>query len=132
VPSLSVTPTTVAETTSTTTPTTTVPTILDGSGGVEVEPNVAVVLMNGVTQDMQVSIAQGFVATAQIPGLFTVRLAPQFLATDPVIAGSDSEIRVFKGRTIQMSAEGFVPQSEVQVWVNSTPFLQRLKWAITY
>jgi len=123
VPSLSVTPTTVVETTSTTTPTTTVPTILDGSGGVEVEPNVAVVLMNGVTQDMQVSIAQGFVATAQIPGLFTVRLAPQFLATDPVIAGSDSEIRVFKGRTIQMSAEGFVPQSEVQVWVNSTPFL---------
>ena len=123
VPSLSVTPTTVVETTSTTTPTTTVPKILDGSGGVEVQPNVAVVLINGVTQDMQVSIAQGFVATAQIPGLFIVRLAPQFLATDPVIAGSDSEIRVFKGRTIQMSAEGFAPQSEVQVWVNSTPFL---------
>jgi large repetitive protein len=122
VPSLSVTSTTVVSTTSTTTPTTTVPKILDGSGGVEVQPNAAVVLMNGATQDMQVSIAEGFVATAQIPGLFAVRLAPQFLATDPVIAGSNSEIRVFKGRTIQMSAEGFAAQSEVQVWVNSTPF----------
>ena len=123
IPSPSVTTTTVVQTTSTTTPTTTVPTILDGSGGVQVPPNVAVVLMNDVIQDMQVSIAQGFVATAQIPGLFTVRIVPQFLVTDPVITGSDSQIRAFKGRTIQMSAEGFAPQSEVQVWVNSTPFL---------
>jgi hypothetical protein len=119
IPSPSVPSTTVVATP----PTTTLPTILDGSGGVQVPPNAAVVLMNDVTQDMQVSITQGFVATAQIPGLFTVRLAPQFLKTDPVITGSESQIRVFKGRTIQISAEGFAPQSDVQVWVNSTPFL---------
>jgi hypothetical protein len=124
IPSPSVTSTTVVTTTTTTpSPTTTLPVILEGSGGVQVPPNVAVVLINGVTQEMQVSITQGFVATAQIPGLFTVRLAPQFLATDPVITGSDSQIRAFKGRTIQISAEGFAAQSDVEIWVNSVPSL---------
>jgi hypothetical protein len=120
-----VTPTTVAVTTSTLSPTTTVPPleILDMSGGVQVAPNRGVVLINDVVQEMQISFTEGNMATAQIPGLFTVRLVPQLLENDPAITGRDSQILAFKGRTIQISAEGFAAQSDVEVWVNSTPVL---------
>ncbi|CAB4640828.1 unannotated protein [freshwater metagenome] len=122
---VSVTPTTVATSTSTPPTTTTIPPmeILDMSGGVRVAPNRGVVLINGALQEMQITIAQGNIATAQIPGLFTVRLTPQKLESDPAITGRESQIIAFKGRTIQISAEGFAAQSGVEVWVNSTPVL---------
>jgi hypothetical protein len=119
---VSVTPTTVPAV-STTTTTLPVVEVLDASGGVQVAPNRGVVLINGVLQEMQISIAAGNIATAQIPGLFIVRLMPQILDSDPALTGKESQIVALKGRTIQISAEGFAAQSEVEVWVNSTPAL---------
>jgi hypothetical protein len=119
---VSITPTTVPAV-STTTTTLPVVEVLDASGGVQVASNRGVVLINGVLQEMQISITEGNIATAQIPGLFIVRLTPQILDGDPAVTGKESQILAFKGRTIQISAEGFAAQSEVEVWVNSTPAL---------
>jgi hypothetical protein len=117
-------PTATPSTTVPTTPTTVpVPEVLELSGGVQVAPNRGVVLINGVLQEMQITVTQGNIATAQIPGLFTVRLTPQLLDGDPAITGRESQILAFKGRTIQVSAQGFAPLSDVEIWVNSTPFL---------
>jgi hypothetical protein len=111
-------------TTPTTTPvTTTVPEIevLPGSGGVQVAPGKAQVLIDGKLIDLTVVINDDNSATIELAGQFVVRIVPTL--PEDVVALSDGStgLRVYRNRTVSIQGEGFAKESEVEVWVNSTP-----------
>jgi hypothetical protein len=110
--------------TPTTTPVpTTVPEleILPGSGGVKMTPSTAGVLINGAMTELAVVINEDNSATIELPGQFVVHIVPT-LPEDAVALGDGSTaLRVYRNRTIAIQGEGFAKESEVEVWVNSTP-----------
>ena len=102
---------------------TTVPEIevLPGSGGVQMAPDKAAVLIDGKLIDLTVVINDDNSATIELPGKFMVRITP-IRAEDAVVLNDGATgLRVYRNRTIAIQGEGFAKESEVEVWVNSTP-----------
>ena len=123
-----VTPTTTTVVPAVPTPTTvpaptTVPEIevLPGSGGVQMAPDKAAVLIDGKLIDLTVVINDDNSATIELPGKFMVRITP-IRAEDAVVLNDGATgLRVYRNRNIAIQGEGFAKESEVEVWVNSTP-----------
>ena len=105
-------------------PTTTLPTLelLPGSNGVQTPSDQAVVVIGGVVTDLIVTINEDNSATIEYPGNFIVRIIPAQPEDGALLADGTSGIRVYRDRTIAIQGEGFAPETEVEVWINSTPF----------
>jgi hypothetical protein len=118
--------TTIPETTvpPTSIPTTTLPTLelLPGSNGVETPPDQAVLVIDGVVTDLIVTINEDNSATIEDPDNFVVRIIPVLPEDAVVLADGTSGIRVYRDRTVAIQGEGFAPDTEIDVWVNSTPY----------
>jgi hypothetical protein len=112
--------TTVPPTSSTTT---TLPALelLPGSNGVQTPPDQAVVVIDGVVLDLIVTINEDNSATIEYPGNFIIRIIPALPEDGVVLADGTSGIRVYRDRTVAIQGEGFAPDTEVEVWINSTP-----------
>jgi len=126
VPEVIPTSTTVAAivSTSTTMPvTTTVPEIevLPESGGVQMAPGKAAVLINKKLIDLTVVINDDNSATIELLGRFVVRVLPTLPEDSVVLSDGSTGLRVYRNRTVSIQGEGFAKESEVEVWVNSTP-----------
>jgi hypothetical protein len=104
-------------------PTTTLPTLelLPGSNGVQTPPDQAVVVIDGVVTDLVVTINDDGSATIEYPGSFIVRIIPTQPEDGVLLADGTSGIRVYRDRTVAIQGEGFAPETEVEVWINSTP-----------
>lgn len=127
---VTVAPTTVAPTvpSPTTTPVatpvaTTVPGIetLPGSFGVQVAPGGARALIDGKLIDLTVVINEDNSATIELPGQFVVRIVPTLPEDVVALTDGSTGLRVYRNRTVAIQGEGFAKESEVEVWVNSTP-----------
>jgi hypothetical protein len=105
-------------------PTTTLPTLelLPGSNGVQTPPDQAVVVIDGVVLDLIVTINEDNSATIEYPGNFIIRIIPTQPEDGALLADGASGIRVYRDRTVAVQGEGFAPETEVEVWINSTPF----------
>ena len=105
-------------------PTTTLPTLelLPGSNGVQTPPDQAVVVIDGVVTDLVVTINDDGSATIEYPGNFIIRIIPTQPEDGVLLADGTSGIRVYRDRTVAIQGEGFAPETEVEVWINSTPF----------
>ena len=105
-------------------PTTTLPTLelLPESNGVQTPPDRAVVVIDGVVTDLIVTINEDNSATIEYPGNFIVRIIPAQPEDGVVLVDGASGLRVYRDRTVAVQGEGFAPETEVQVWINSTPF----------
>jgi len=112
--------TTVPPTSSTTT---TLPALelLPGSNGVETPPDQAVLVIDGVVINLIVTINEDNSATIEYPDNFVVRIIPVLPEDAVVLADGTSGIRVYRDRTVAIQGEGFAPDTEVEVWINSTP-----------
>jgi hypothetical protein len=125
--------TTIPETTvpPTSIPTTTLPTLelLPESNGVQTPPDQAVVVIDGVVTDLIVTINEDNSATIEYPGNFIVRIIPALPEDGVLLADGASGLRVYRDRTVAIQGEGFAPETEVEVWINSTPM--KLGTAIT-
>jgi len=118
------TPTATPTTTSTTMPVTTmVPAleVLPGSGGVQMAPGKAAVLIGKKLIDLRVVINDDNSATIELPGQFVVRVIPTLPEDSVVLSDGATGLRVYRNRTVAIQGEGFANESEVEVWVNSTP-----------
>jgi hypothetical protein len=104
-------------------PTTTLPTLelLPGSNGVQTPSDQAVVVIDGVVIDLIVTINEDNSATIEYPGNFIVRIIPAKPEDGALLADGTSGIRVYRDRTVAIQGEGFAPETEVEVWINSTP-----------
>jgi len=102
---------------------TTVPEIevLPGSGGVQMAPDKAQVLIDGKLIDLIVVINDDNSATIELPGQFVVRVIPTLPEDSVVLSDGSTGLRVYRNRTISIQGEGFAKESEVEVWMNSTP-----------
>jgi titin len=118
------TPTTTSTTTPKTVPTT-VPSldVLPGSGGIAVPPGSGAAVINGKVVELIVTVAQDGSGAIEFPGGFVLRIIPRD-ADGSIIPPSESNtIRVYQGRVVEIGGEGFAPNTEVEVWVNSEPVL---------
>lgn len=102
---------------------TTVPEIevLPGSGGVRMAPDKAQVLIDGKLIDLIVVINDDNSATIELPGQFVVRVIPTLPEDSVVLSDGTTGLRVYRNRTVSIQGEGFAKESEVEVWMNSTP-----------
>jgi hypothetical protein len=89
---------------------------------VQTPPDQAVVVIDGVVTDLVVTINDDGSATIEYPGSFIVRIIPTQPEDGVLLADGTSGIRVYRDRTVAIQGEGFAPETEVEVWINSTPF----------
>jgi hypothetical protein len=115
-------PETTTPTTSSTTTTLPALELLPGSNGVKTPPDRAVLVIDGVLTDLVVTINEDNSATIEYSGSFVVRIIPTRPEDAVVLADGTSGIRVYRDRTVAIQGEGFAPDTEVDVWINSTPF----------
>jgi hypothetical protein len=116
--------TTIAPTTTTVVPvTTTVPAleVLPGSGGVQVAPGKAVAVIDGKTFDLTVVISEDNSALIEYPNKYVVRILPTRPEDAVVTADGESVLRIYRGRTASIQGKGFAKETEIEVWINSTP-----------
>ncbi|MSZ36491.1 MAG: hypothetical protein F2604_00860, partial [Actinobacteria bacterium] len=104
-------------------PTTTLPPLdlLPESNGIETPPDQAVVVIDGVVIDLLVTINEDNSATIEYPGNFIVRIIPTQPEDGALPTDGTSGIRVYRDRTVAVNGEGFASETEVEVWINSTP-----------
>ena len=116
-------PTTTPPTVPPTVPTTTLPPVdtLPGSNGLQTEPDQGVVAVNGVTVDLVVTINEDNSATIEYPGNFIIQIIPTQPEDGVVLSDGTSGIRLYRDRSAAIQGEGFAPDTEVEVWINSTP-----------
>jgi hypothetical protein len=95
--------------------------LLPESNGVQTPPDQAVVVIDGEVIDLVVTINEDNSATIEYPGNFIVRIIPALPEDGVVLADGTSGIRVYRDRTVAIQGEGFAPETEVEVWINSTP-----------
>jgi predicted RNA-binding protein with TRAM domain len=118
------TPTTTSTTTPKTVPTT-VPSldVLPGSGGIAVPLGGGAAVVNGKVIDLIVTVAQDGSGVIEFPGEFVLRIIPRDADGSVVPPSESNAIRVYQGRIVEIGGEGFAPNTEVEVWVNSEPVL---------
>jgi len=121
-------PTTVPKTVPTVVPTT-VPTtdtsleVLPGSGGIAVPLGSGAAVVDGKVIELIVTVAQDGSGAIEFPGEFVVRIIPRDADGSVVPPSESNAIRAYQGRIVEISGEGFAPNTEVEVWVNSEPVL---------
>jgi hypothetical protein len=84
-------------------------------------PDKAQVLIDGKLIDLIVVINDDNSATIELPGQFVVRVIPTLPEDSVVLSDGSTGLRVYRNRTISIQGEGFAKESEVEVWMNSTP-----------
>lgn len=96
------------------------PEILDQSGGVRTVPGVANIVVNGEVREIEITIDNG---TAKVTdgGDFNVVITPKDSNNNLIVGAQKSVLLVMPGGVIEISGEGFAPNSTVEVWLNSEP-----------
>jgi hypothetical protein len=108
---------------------TTVPTtntsleVLPGSGGIAVPLGSGAAVVDGKVVELIVTVAQDGSGAIELPGEFVLRIIPRDADGSVVPPSESNAIRAYQGRIVEIGGEGFAPNTEVEVWVNSEPVL---------
>ncbi|MCX6527326.1 MAG: hypothetical protein NTU52_04965, partial [Actinobacteria bacterium] len=95
--------------------------VLPESGGVLMAPGKAGVVIDGAVVDLAVVINEDNSATIEYPGKFVVKIGPSGPEDSVVAANGKSFLRIYRNRTVLLHGEGFASNTEIEVWMNSTP-----------
>ena len=69
------------------------------------------------------TVAQDGSGVVEFPGEFVVQIIPRDADGSVIPPNESNAIRAYQGRIIEIGGEGFAPNTEVEVWVNSEPVL---------
>jgi hypothetical protein len=96
--------------------------ILPGSGGIQMAPGKAGVIVGDKLVDLSVVINEDNSATIEYSGKFVLRITPARPENTVVVAG-ETLLRIYRNQTVAVQGKGFAKDAVVEIWINSTPIM---------